>query len=184
MWTLTRNLAVWLLAAGTLCGCGSGEPAGTSDRAAALHAHAAKRADPLAVRMVSAVAAGKSSAVPVEVKFDLRQRPGVSQPLDVDLVIVPTSANVDRISGKVVADDGLDLVDGAQIPATDRPAPGVPISHTIKVLPKRDGIFTFSAVVTVDSGGQSTTETYSMPLIAGAGLAGAPAKSTTAAATQ
>ena len=185
MWSLTRNSAVWLLAAGILCGCGSGKPAAGAGGNGALKTHPAKPADALASRMVSAVAAGKASAVPVQVKFDLRERPSVAQPLDIDLVIVPTSASVDRLSGKVVADDGLELVDGADIPPTDRPAQGVPISHTIRVLPKRDGIFTFSAVVTVDSGGHSTTETYSMPLIAGAALSGgAPAKGATAPATQ
>jgi hypothetical protein len=185
MWSATRNPAVWLLAAGILCGCGSGEPAaGTGSRSAAAKPHPARPADALAARMVSAVAASKSPAVPVQVRFDLRERPGVAQPLDIDLVIVPTSASVDRVSGKVVADDGLELVDGAQIPAADRPAQGVPITHTIKVLPKRDGIFTFSAVVTVDSAGRSTTETYSMPLIAGAGLSAAPARPATAAGTQ
>jgi hypothetical protein len=185
MWSLTRNRAVWLLAAGILCGCGSREPGAGSGSQAAPKTHAGKPADTLASRMVNAVPASKSSAVPVQVKFDLRQRPGVAQPLDIDLVIVPTSANVDRLSGKVVTDDGLELVDGADIPPTDRPAQGVPISHTIKVLPKRDGIFTFSAVVTVDTGGHSTTETYSMPLIAGAALSGgAPAKGTATAAKQ
>jgi hypothetical protein len=83
---------------------------------------------------------------------------------------------MDRVSGKVQADEGLELVDGAQIPATERPVQGVPIEHLIKVLPKRDGIFTFSATLTVESGGQSSTETFSMPLIAGAGLTDLPAK--------
>jgi hypothetical protein len=185
MWSATRNPAVWLLAAGFLCGCGSGQPsAGTASGIAAAKKHPPKPVDQLAARMVSAVAASKSPTVPLQVRFDLRARPGVAQPLDIDLVIVPTSASVDRVSGKVVADEGLELVDGAQIPATDRPPLGVPIAHTIKVLPKRDGIFTFSAVVTVDSGGQSTTETYSMPLIAGAGLSGAPAKPAATASTQ
>jgi hypothetical protein len=185
MWSASRNPAVWLLAAGILCGCGSGQPpAATASRITAARKPPARPVDTLAVRMVSAVAASKSSAVPVQVRFELRGRPGVAQPLDIDLVIVPTSASIDRVSGKVVTDDGLELIDGAQIPATDRPAQGVPIAHTIRVLPKRDGIFTFSAVVTVDSAGQSTTETYSMPLIAGAGLSGVAAKPATTASTQ
>jgi hypothetical protein len=185
MWSVTRNPAVWLLTAGILCGCGSDQPAaGTGHRPPAVKTRAGKPADQAAMRMVSAVAASKSPTVPVQVKFDLRERPRVAQPLDIDLVIIPTSANVDRVSGTIVTDEGLDLVDGAQIPATDRPAQGVPISHILKVLPKRDGIFTFSAVVQVDSGGQSTRETYSMPLIAGAGLSGAPGTVTTTAATQ
>jgi hypothetical protein len=126
--------------------------------------------------MVSAVPANKPGAVPLQVKFELRGRPDLGQPVDVDLMIVPLTGTMDRVSGKVQADEGLELVDGAQIPATERPVQGVPIEHLIKVLPKRDGIFTFSAILTVESGGQSSTETFSMPLIAGAGLTDLPAK--------
>jgi hypothetical protein len=141
---------------------------------AAARAAAARAAKP-ADSLVSAVAANKSSTVPLQVKFDLLDRPDVGKPVDVKLVIVPMSGSVDRISGKVQADEGLELVEGAQIPATERPAEGVPIEHAIKVRPQRDGIFTFSAVVTVDSGGVSSSETYSMPVIAGAGLPDLPA---------
>jgi len=91
-------------------------------------------------------------------------------------MIVPLTGTLDRVSGKVEADDGLELVDGGQIPPTDRPVQGVPIEHLIKVLPKRDGIFTFSAILTMEAGGQSSTEMFSIPLIAGAGLKDLPAK--------
>ncbi|HXW75163.1 MAG TPA: hypothetical protein VEK10_10165 [Steroidobacteraceae bacterium] len=132
--------------------------------------------------LVSAVAAGgKTTALPVQVKFDLKERPDVGQPVEIELVIVPMSGSVERISGKVQADDGLELVDGADIPPSDRPAEGVPIQHTVKVRPQHDGIFTFSAVVTVNAGSQSGTETYSMPLIAGVGLPDAASKPATAA---
>lgn len=124
--------------------------------------------------MVSALAANKPAAVPVQVRFALHARPAVSEPLDIGLVLLPTSAAIDRISGSVVADDGLQLVEGAQIAATDRPAEGVPIEHSVKVLPQRDGIYTFKAVITVDSGGQTSTESFAMPLIVGAGMGDTP----------
>ena len=130
--------------------------------------------------MVNAVADAKGGdPVPVQVKFQLKSRPDVAQPLDVDIVIVPISGSVDRVVGTVEGEDGLDIVDGGQIPAADRPAEGVSIAHTIRVLPKRDGIFTLSAVLTVDSAGQSNRETYSIPIIAGAGMPDLPAKPAT-----
>jgi len=175
MGTFSRNLVLGLGALVVLWGCGSGTHSAQSTKASA--AAAAARKGNGGDTMVSAVTLNKTpSAVPVEVKFELRDRPQVAQPANIDLIIVPLSAAVDRVSGKVESDEGLELVDGAQIPAADRPAEGVPIRHSIKVQPKRDGIFTFSVVLLVDSGGQSATETFSMPVIAGAGLPDLPAK--------
>jgi len=132
---------------------------------------------------VNAVADPKGGdPVPVQVKFQLRSRPDVAQPLDVDIAIVPVSGSVDRVVGTVEGEDGLDVVDGAQIPAADRPPEGVSIPHIIRVLPKRDGIFTLSAVLTVDSAGQSSRATYSIPIIAGAGMPDLPAKPAASAA--
>ena len=42
--------------------------------------------------MVNAVPGHKPTTLPVQVKFDLRDRPQVAQPLDIELVIVPLSA--------------------------------------------------------------------------------------------
>jgi len=173
MWILNRNLVLGLAAAACLCGCGSGGHSGAGAKSSAAIS-AAKHAGNSHDVLVTAVAANKSATLPVQVKFDLKGRPDVGQPVEVNLVIVPMSGSVERISGKVQGDDGLELVDGAEIPPSDRPAEGVPIEHVIKVRPQRDGIFTFSAVVTVDAGGQSGTETYSMPMIAGAGMPDAP----------
>lgn len=172
MHPLTRIAVAWLAAAATLCGCGSKQPATTAAPAATVH-RPANAAQALARSMVSAVPASKPAAVPVQVRFALRSRPVVAQPLDIGLVLVPTSA-VDRISGKVVTDDGLELVEGGEIAAADRPAEGVPIEHNVKVLPRRDGVFTFNAVLTVDSGTHTSTETFSMPVIVGAAVAENP----------
>jgi len=165
---LTRNAVVGLAAVAILCACGSKQTANTAAPSAGAH-RPPSAAQTLARSMVSAVPASKPSAVPVQVRFALRTRPTVAEPLDIGLVLLPTSA-VDRISGKVVTDDGLELVEGGQIASADRPAEGVPIEHAVKLLPRRDGIFTFNAVLTVDSGTQSSTETFSMPVIVGAGL--------------
>jgi hypothetical protein len=187
MRNLTRHAAVCLAAAAALYGCGSKESPGKTGMPAGAPVH--KAASPFASlsrRTVSATAANKPAAVPVQVRFELRDRPSVAQPLDIDLVIVPMAADIDRVSGKVVTDDGLELVEGGDIAPTEHPPEGVPLEHSIKVLPRRDGIFTFNAVVTVDSGTKTSTETFSMPVIAGAGVkdepAAAPASRQTASA--
>ena len=178
MCTFSRNLLVSLVVGAAVCGCSGGEPSAAANHAA--QAAAAKRpANPLEARlhaMVSAVPANKGTSVPLQVKFELRGRPTIAQPVDIDLLIVPLTGTLDRVSGRIESDDGLEVVDGAQIPPTERPPQGAAIEHLIKVLPKRDGIFTFSAILTVESGGIASTETFSMPMIAGSGMPEPPAK--------
>jgi hypothetical protein len=178
-WIFGRNLALSLAAAVLLLGCGSQSSSDAAKSAAAKPAtrKALNAADELSRNMVSAVAANKPSALPIQVKFELRERPDVGQPVELDLAIVPMSASVDRVSGKVEGEDGLEVIEGAQIAATDRPAEGTPIRQLVKVLPHQEGIFTVHALVTVDAGGQSSSEIYAIPLIAGGG-ADLPGKAT------
>jgi len=178
----TRNAIAWLAAAAILCGCGAKQPNGAAAPGPPVK-HAANPALALSRSMVSAVAASKPAAVPVQVRFGLHSRPSVGEPLDVALVLLPTSAGLDRITGKITTEDDLALVEGGDIAAADRPAEGVPIERAFKVLPQRDGIFTLKAVVTVDSGADKTSESFSMPLIVGEGVGPPPPASAPAAAT-
>jgi hypothetical protein len=183
MWIATRNCALAVAATGLLWACGSHE---ATPGAKASHGPTAKRApkvDDGSRNLVSAVAANKSTTMPLQVKFALKARPDVGQPVDIDLVMVPLSGSVDRLSGKIEAGDGLEVQDGAQITPVDRPVEGTAIHHTVRILPKHDGIFTFNAVLTVDAAGQATTETYAMPVIAGAGLPDLPSSPNPAAQT-
>ena len=174
-----RCSAAALGAAAILGACSSGETPGAAASAARPSQAAQRKSLPsnvLSPDMVSAVSAGGTGAPAVQVKFELRQRPGVAQPVDIDLAIVPASGALDRVSGKVEVGDGLELVAGGEIPPTERPVEGVPILHSIKVLPKKDGIFTVSAVLGVDAAGESSSQTFSIPVIVGAGLPEQPAK--------
>jgi hypothetical protein len=172
-----RYSAAALGAVAILCACSSGETPGA---AASPPSQAAPRKSPvsnlLSPDMVSAVSVGGTGPPAVQVKFELRQRPGVAQPLDIDLAIVPASGALDGVSGKVEVGDGLELSAGGHIAPTEHPVEGVPILHSIKVLPKKDGIFTVSAVLSVDAAGQSSSQTFSIPVIVGAGLSEPPAK--------
>lgn len=118
--------------------------------------------------MVGAVGDGRPGAARVSVRFDLKTRPQLGQPLDLNLVILP-SAGIDRVYGKVEANDGLELVSGADIAPTERPTEDAPISHSIRVVPQREGVLTLRAIISADSGGQPSSQTFSIPLIAGAG---------------
>jgi hypothetical protein len=175
--TIFKGSALALGAIAVLCACSSGEApaaAGGAGGGAGAAAAAARKPHPAASLvspdMVSAAASAGSLPAPVQVKFELKSRPGAGQPLDIDLVIVPSTGSVDQVSGQVEAGEGLELAAGGQIPPMDRPPQGIPIVHSIKVLPTREGIFTLNAVLKLDSAGQSSSQTFSIPVIVGGGL--------------
>lgn len=171
MRTSSACLALVLGLTLALGGCGSKDTAGTvKARTAGPARKAASPADALSPHLVGAVVTGKAGASLVQVKFELAARPDVGDPVDVDLVIVPAADTIDRLSGSVQADDGLEVVDGATIAPTDKPAFGMPIHHPIKVVARRDGIFTLTANLSIRAAGESLAPIYSMPIIAGNGL--------------
>jgi hypothetical protein len=165
-----RMLAVACAGLCCLAACnGSPFNGGTHSHAGARSASARSAALPGAHRdtdMVTAVSGGKSE-VPVEVKFALRQRPELGQPIGLDVEVIP-SAPVDRLITSFHAEDGLTLSD-AQTIVHDRPDPGVPIDHTLTLTARQDGIFYVSATVLADSGTESIAHTFTIPVIAGAG---------------
>src|SRR3984893_8137327 len=103
-----------------LFGCGSGESPGVAGGAAKPAAAPRKvpSGDVVSPNMVSAVGGAHTGPAAVQLKFELRERPDVARPLDIDVVILPASANLDRLYGKVETADGLELAEGAQIAPT------------------------------------------------------------------
>jgi len=177
------------LAACSLVACGSGSRAGggTAQTTGGKQSDKASANAQSLAGMVSGVAPPGAATSSVQVKFQLKERPEVAQPLDVDVVIVPVYGNLERISGKFAGDDGLEMVGGQDIAAIEKPVEGTPIHRTVQVLPKRAGVFTLTAILTVDSEGQSTSQSFSTPVIAGdspppSASAGTPPPSGTAAA--
>jgi hypothetical protein len=165
-------LALVLGLAFAAAGCGSkSEPGPTPAKSAAPVRKVAIPADSLSPYLVTAVTTAKSGAAMLQVKFELGARPEVGDPVDVDVVIVPAADNIDGISGTIQGDDGLEVVSGATMPQAEKPVYGTPIHHSLKVRAKREGVFTLNAVMTIESGGQTLGPVYSMPIIAGNGLA-------------
>ncbi len=184
MWNIARNAGVALLIAALLGGCGSSHNETPASRAATRAKQALNPKDVLARSLVGAVTTTKpgSSPIPVQVKFALRGRPDVAQPVDIDLSILPTASNLDRIFGQVEGEEGLELVGSGELEPAEKPVENTPIERTIKVLPKHNGIYLLTATVSVDVGGQISTQTYTIPVIAGTGIPDLPSKPVTAAA--
>jgi hypothetical protein len=174
--TLRKCHPGWLcaaLAAACLSACGSAnssaDTAGITHRGPAkAHRPPPKPADPTA-GMSTAVATMKGASG-INVKFQLESRPAVGQPLSVDFALVPDPSVV-AVSGKFDGDDGLKLLDGAQLPVVEKPAPGTPIRHTVTVVPSKDGIYTVTASLMVTAAGDDARlHTFAIPIIAGDGL--------------
>jgi hypothetical protein len=119
--------------------------------------------------MVAAVA-GAKAASPVELKFALPTRPEVGQVMDLDVAVVPRQPVPDSLSVSFQVADGLDIVEGAQLERVGKLTDGTPVRHVVKILPKRDGIFALTAVVSFAASNQDWSRTFSIPVIAGEGL--------------
>jgi hypothetical protein len=145
--------------------------------------HVAQSADPLA-DMVAAVSLTNEKA-PIGVKFALRQQPEIGQPTQLDLVLVPAS-RFQRITVSFHADDGLAVSEGAHWDPIERPEVGVPLAHSLTLVPGHDGIFNLTATVLTETDTDATARTFLIPLVAGTGFAadaGTPAAAPAATGT-
>ena len=169
--------AVLGLAAGLAVGvaaCGSGDNSATSAAATGVKARkpkvvAAKPGKEDIGDMVAAVSSVKAGP-PVELKFTLPTRPEVGQVMDLDVAVVPREPVPESLSVSFQVADGLDIVDGSQLERVDKLVDGAPIRHVVKILPKRDGVFALTAVVSFAASNQDGSRTFSIPVIAGEGL--------------
>ncbi len=172
MRNITRSVAAGLLITALLCGCGSsheGAQNATAAKAAKKHLNPA---DALSRSMVGAVTQTKpgTAPIPVTVKFGLGGRPDVGQPLQVNLQLLPTASNLDRIFGRVEGEEGLEIVNSGELAEAQKPVENTPIDRAVEVMPKKDGIYTLTATISVDMGGSISTQTFTFPVIAGAGF--------------
>ena len=165
-------------------GCSSGDkPAAPSATPASAKAHKpskavlpAKPGEEDLGDMVNAVSSAKAGP-PVEMKFALLTRPEVGQVMDLDVAVVPRAPVPESLSVSFQVADGLDIVGGSQLERVDKLEDGAPIRHVVKILPKRDGVFTLTAVVSFVAANQDWSRTFSIPVIAGEGLPEQVAKS-------
>jgi hypothetical protein len=114
--------------------------------------------------MADAVSQGKSQA-PVELKFELAQRPKVGQGLDINLALISqVSANPATI--QVSGEDGLTLAPGAnqiEIPSEEA---GEVYRRTVKVTPTAEGVLLVGVTVTLKHEEVTDSKVFSIPIIA------------------
>jgi hypothetical protein len=124
--------------------------------------------------MVGAFGGTRGQAGLVDLKFKLTRRPAVGEPVEIQLELIPT-VELERLFGRFQAGEGLQIVSGAETEHFDHPATGVPLTHTLTVAAKTDGIFYVTAILLADSDKESVARNFSFPLIAGQGLLETPA---------
>lgn len=174
-----------LAACALLTGCGSeSHPTPTLSPKRTPQGKNLRPRDPMD-DMVAATAVNRAGS-PVQLRYELSERPEVGQTVTLDVALIPV-APAEHVSVHFQGTDALAILDGADLAPVEKPAEGTPIHHALRFLAKRDGIFTLDAVVSAASGGQVIERSYSIPVIAGKGLPDLPradGPATAAAATQ
>ena len=160
-------MALGLLAG--IAGCDSASNDSAAPATAGATRSGSNQAAKLAAHMVSAVSAPTDKSQ-VDVKFELAQRPEVGKPVDIALVFIPANP-LDRLYAKFTGVDGLEVVKGEETEQFARPVVGAALTHTLTVVPKRNGIFSIQAIVLTDSDRESVSRNFAIPLIAGSGIA-------------
>ena len=164
-------------AAGLLAGCGylDGSHAAAGARSAST-ANARTLAPPVdpALRALAGMveAVGPSSAqAPVDLRFSIHDRPQVGQDDEIDYAIIPQAAGLETIRLAFGSLEGLQVMSHGPALAAIKPVMGVPIFGSVTVRPVKEGLFTLTAAVAVESPTQSVVWPFSIPVITGEGPA-------------
>lgn len=117
--------------------------------------------------MVSAVRIDDAPGEPLmAVKFDLKNRPEIGQPLMISWVFLPKGA-ASGFTSTFVSDHGLSIPPSQPVATFSDIEPGAAYSYELKVLPAQNGVYYVSAIVQVRTDRDSRIQTFSVPIIVG-----------------
>ncbi len=164
---VTARCVLSLVLATILFGCNR-QPDSDKAQAAATPAVAVTKSpetDAALKRMVRGVSAGKDESV--ELKFELKDRPELGQPLIIAIALLPKiSASAMRVT--YISTDAL-AVQPMAAPAEYRDIlAGNVYRHELSVVPRDNGVYYVSAVVLLDSDTGSVARTFAIPVVVGA----------------
>ena len=118
--------------------------------------------------MVAGVHAGKSGGL-VDLKFKLKSRPEIGQPLAIEVALLP-NAVAEVMRATFSSTEGVS-VRTSEVPAEYRRVqPGSVYRHELTVVPHENGVYFVSATVMVqtDAEGGEVFRTFSIPVVIGA----------------
>jgi hypothetical protein len=131
---------------------------------AVLPAKKGPTAAELTAGMVEAFSQGKSQ-LGVQLKFDLRQKPTVGQPLDVDIAVMP-QIEAGAAEVQITGGDGLTVAAGAnQIELPNVQADQV-YRQSFKVTPTAEGVLLLGLTIALKHDEMTESRAFSIPVIA------------------
>jgi hypothetical protein len=157
-----RLLLITVLACGLLTACDDAPSAQAPDSTSTRKPIKDKTAV-LPANMVSAVSAGKSSAM-ISVHFALAAVPAVDSELPVDIAIVPHRPFT-SVRARFEGHPSLRMSSGFLVEPRKDVASETVLHHKLMLLPSQDGVFLVSAVVETEGDDGSVTRVYSIPVI-------------------
>ena len=114
--------------------------------------------------MVEAVTQGKASQAPIELKFDLLERPVQGQPFEVAIALLPQMA-ARSVTVAVTGSDGLKIDPGDfEFPAIEA---AQVYRHSIKVTPTTEGFYLLTLSVSLLHDQTSDSHVFSVPILVG-----------------
>ena len=114
--------------------------------------------------MVEAVTQGKASQAPIELKFDLLERPVQGQPFEVAIALLPQMA-ARSVTVAVTGSDGLKIDPGDfEFPAIEA---AQVYRHSIRVTPTTEGFYLLTLSVSLLHDQTSDSHVFSVPILVG-----------------
>jgi hypothetical protein len=160
-----RVLTLCFVAAASACHGDSGTSSPPTDKphvSVALPVKKGPSAGELTAGMVEATSQGKSQ-LPVDLKFDLQQRPALGQPLDVNIAVVP---QIDAGAAQIqVAGDGFTLAPGTNPIDLPTVAAGEVYRQTVKVTPTAAGVLLLGLTISLKHDEMTESRSFSIPVI-------------------
>ena len=160
-----RVLTLCIVAAAGACHGDSGTPSppkATPHISVGVPVKKGPTAGELTAGMVEAASQGKSQ-LPVDLKFDLQQRPAVGQPLDVNIAVVP---QIDAGAAQIqIAGDGFTLAPGTSPIDLPTVAAGEVYRQTVKVTPTAAGVLLLGLTISLKHDEMTESRSFSIPVI-------------------
>jgi hypothetical protein len=120
-------------------------------------------AEELTAGMVEAATQGKSQ-LPVKLKFGLKQRPMLGQPLDIDIAVMP-QIDAGAADILVTGGDGLTVAPGSNQFDLAAVETGRVYRQIVKVTPALDGVLLLGLSITFKHDETTDSRAFSIPLI-------------------
>jgi hypothetical protein len=114
--------------------------------------------------MVEAVSQGKSQ-LEVQLKFDLRQKPTVGQPLDVDIAVMP-QIDAGAAQVQISGGEGLTVAPGAEQIELPNVQANEVYRQSFKVTPTAEGVLLLGLTVSLKHDEMTESRVFSIPVIA------------------